>query len=106
MRSRIIVAGGYAPAEPFAHRRGYLGTHQGPSEQRVDEGPVFIRQLGEWQPDLLGNRATSGDLVRKSEFMERVWVSERAHVVLDPKLLIEQPHQTTTVSPASSASTS
>ena len=36
-------------------------------------------QLGERQPDLLGNRAPGGDLAHKSEFVERIGVAERAH---------------------------
>ena len=56
-----------------------LGARQGPGQQRIDEGPVFIRQLGERQPDLVGDRAPGGDRVGKDEFVEWIGVPERAH---------------------------
>lgn len=162
------------PAAPrwkmFAHRRKDLGTGQRPGQERIDEGAILIRQLGERQPDFVGNGAAGGQGVGKGQFTKRVRVTEGLHgdrgrgadldhtvtagdrrarqhqfvgerrnlvgahlpprlpvfaiavqrdgasnwlkrpeallAMLDPKLLIEQPHHTTTVSPASSESTS
>jgi hypothetical protein len=45
----------------FADRREDLGTRQRPGQQRIDEGPIIIRQLGERHSDLVGNGAAGGE---------------------------------------------
>jgi hypothetical protein len=63
----------------LADRPEDLGTRQRPGQQRIDEGPIFIRQLGERQPDLVGNGAAGGDRAGKYELVERVRIPERSH---------------------------
>jgi hypothetical protein len=60
-----------------ADRREDLGTRQRPGQQRVDEGPILIRQFGERQPDLVGNGAPGGERAGEGKFVERVRIAER-----------------------------
>jgi hypothetical protein len=60
-------------------RREDLGAGQCPDQQRINEGPIIIRHLGQRQSDLVGNGAAGGEWAGKCEFVERVRIPERSH---------------------------
>ena len=62
-----------------ADRREHLGTGQRPGQQRIDEGAILIRQLGERQSDLIGNGTAGGQWIGKGKFVKWVGVAKGLH---------------------------